>query len=585
MQVDLWNTSTGFGIGVACGTSIDTGLNIRDQFGAVLTSNDDRSGAADRCSGITITLAAGATVYAHVVEYGDDATIAHYAIQLRLTPIVCGDGTQTAVYEECDDGNTANGDGCSATCQVEGSLELEPNEDGTPSTGGTGIAGNDFDVGGSVAVTNSTAQGVTNVSTTNRTWRAALTPVGDEDVFAFTNPSGAPVDVQFDTYDLSLGINRACTGVDTGINVRNAAGTVLASNDNRVSGDNCSRVIVTIAAGATVYIHVTEFGDNNAIARYALVSRRLICGDGSLGSTEECDDANTTNGDGCSSSCQLEAYINEVEPNDTTAQADAAAIQLTGALARIRGAIAATTDVDFYKLTLATNSTVRMETFTVRPNTCDATTTTLRIMNSAGVEITNDNAGSTNASGIAACAAMVIPLAAGTYYVKVEETGVNAVIAKYFLEVVATTDTSSEMEPNDTTAQANGNLTLVSEAFCSGDHSVLTDVDLYRVTVPAGKGLRAEIVEGDRAVETCEGNGVDSRLTLYAPNGTTQLVDDDDDGRGFCSAIDGTGNTPRDAAAFNNTAAPVIWFLQVRASSFASGADGQFIYKLNVTIR
>ncbi len=93
------------------------------------------------------------------------------------------------------------------------------------------------------------------------------------------------------------------------------------------------------------------------------------------------------------------------------------------------------------------------------------------------------------------------------------------------------------------------------------------------------------MVEGDRAIETCESNNVDSRLTLYDSNGTTQLVDDDDDGRGFCSAIDGTGNTPRDTAARNTGTTPKVVFLQVRASSFATGTEGQFIYKLAVTVR
>ena len=92
--------------------------------------------------------------------------------------------------------------------------------------------------------------------------------------------------------------------------------------------------------------------------------------------------------------------------------------------------------------------------------------------------------------------------------------------------------TQSEQEPNDTAATANTNLTLISEAFCAGDHSVNTDVDVYAVVVPAGQALRAEVVEGDRTVETCESNGIDSVLTLFAADGTTMLVTDDDDGRG-----------------------------------------------------
>ncbi|MBK9760551.1 MAG: hypothetical protein IPO90_11415 [Flavobacteriales bacterium] len=58
---------------------------------------------------------------------------------------------------------------------------------------------------------------------------------------------------------------------------------------------------------------------------------------------------------------------------------------------------------------------------------------------------------------------------------------------------------------------------------------------------------------------------------------------DDDDGRGFCSMIDGTGSTPLDAAAHNIAAG--TYFLRVQSSSLATGAAAQFDYKLVVTIR
>lgn len=89
-------------------------------------------------------------------------------------------------------------------------------------------------------------------------------------------------------------------------------------------------------------------------------------------------------------------------------------------------------------------------------------------------------------------------------------------------------------------------------------------------------------------METCESNGVDSRITLYDPTGV-QLVDDDDDGRGFCSQIDGTGSggpTPtfRDANAHNLPAG--TYLVQVRASTFAQAtAAGQFTYRLVATER
>jgi hypothetical protein len=95
--------------------------------------------------------------------------------------------------------------------------------------------------------------------------------------------------------------------------------------------------------------------------------------------------------------------------------------------------------------------------------------------------------------------------------------------------------------------------------------------------------VRLEIIEGDRAVETCESNGIDSRLTLFSP-ALVQLEDDDDAGRGFCSLLDGTGTAPLDPLA--HTLAAGTYFVQVRASSFSqAGAAGQFTYRLVATVR
>jgi len=39
---------------------------------------------------------------------------------------ICGDGTNVEPFEQCDDGNTFNGDGCSSLCEIEDGF----NEDG-----------------------------------------------------------------------------------------------------------------------------------------------------------------------------------------------------------------------------------------------------------------------------------------------------------------------------------------------------------------------------------------------------------------------------------------------------------------------
>lgn len=265
--------------------------------------------------------------------------------------------------------------------------------------------------------------------------------------------------------------------------------------------------------------------------------------------------------------------INEVEPNNTFAQANTA-LPLISANTTIAGAITPVGDVDTYRINVAVAGVVQFEVFNnAAANDCTAAATMdLRLYNSAGTAIVADTAG----TGIGPCGAISIPLDAGTYYIRNEERGNNALIALYRLRIIFPTSNGNEVEPNETQATA----TLIPGppfSYIFGDHSLADDSDFYRITVGSGQSLRAEIVEGDRAAETCESNGIDSRLTLYDSTGT-ELVDDDDSGRGFCSLIDGKGTTPLDAGASNLAAG--TYYIQVRRSDLAAGAQQLFVYRL-----
>ena len=60
-------------------------------------------------------------------------------------------------------------------------------------------------------------------------------------------------------------------------------------------------------------------------------------------------------------------------------------------------------------------------------------------------------------------------LAAGTYYVQVEERGNNATVSSYRLQVAFQADGGMETEPNETTAQASANLVSMNETYVFGD--------------------------------------------------------------------------------------------------------------------
>jgi hypothetical protein len=137
--------------------------------------------------------------------------------------------------------------------------ETEPNDDGTPSIGnGMNTAeGNDF----SSAAANGPYSADTLIT-------GALDPAGDEDVFAIQNPGTTPAEVYLETFNGGFG---ACTGgLDTQLRIRDAAGTVLAFDDDASMGRFCSFLPYIIPPATTVYAHVIDFGDNTAAPAYSL---------------------------------------------------------------------------------------------------------------------------------------------------------------------------------------------------------------------------------------------------------------------------------------------------------------------------
>jgi len=310
-----------------------------------------------------------------------------------------------------------------------------------------------------------------------------------------------------------------------------------------------------------------------------------VCGDGFIRGTEKCDDTNTSNLDGCTAACQIEPTftctgepsactqvgVAETELNDTTIQADANT--LTQSSATFFGSIATPTDIDLYRIKVnGQGDTIRFETFS-SVNDCNAaTTTTLRLYDANFVELYFDTT-----SGIQGCSALVASLPAGFYYVGVEETGKNATIGTYLLDIAFQSNSGSESENNGTLMTANTTLGNATDAFVLGNRASMDD-DYFELTVPAGASIRAEIIEG--GAETCESNEVDSTLTLFNAAGTV-LAQDTDAGRGACSRIDGTGSTPANAGAKGLAAGS--YYLRVTSPSNMS--PGLFDYSLQVTVR
>jgi cysteine-rich repeat protein len=185
----------------------------------------------------------------------------------------CGDGVVDR-GEECDDANTADGDGCSANCAYDVADACAPStviELGTsPRTlmGDTRAAIDDVqptcgdDTGGRdvVVALEVLAQGLVRISL-----KASFESV------------------------LSLG--SSCGASDLGCQESN-------------TGDD-NQLVIELAPGATTYVHV-DGQDAKAAGAFTLTFDATHCGDGTIEPPEECDDGNLVDGDNCASSCAVE---------------------------------------------------------------------------------------------------------------------------------------------------------------------------------------------------------------------------------------------------------------------------------------
>lgn len=78
IKLDTWNPM--LGVGVPCGSTIDTVLAVRDGAGNLIGLAGDRDGAADRCSNVILDVPPGQRIYVQIRDVGDDDTIPSYSV-------------------------------------------------------------------------------------------------------------------------------------------------------------------------------------------------------------------------------------------------------------------------------------------------------------------------------------------------------------------------------------------------------------------------------------------------------------------------------------------------------------------------
>ena len=247
------------------------------------------------------------------VAYDAGATPLRLTVE-RNTAFECGDGVRNSLYEECDDGNNVDGDGCSAYCQTACG-------DGVRVASETCDDGNAFSGDGcssqcrvEFGYTCNTVPEGTGPSDCSQCRDGVVGGTEECDDGNSVNSDGCDTSCRVETDFVCVGAPSVCVKPLCGNGLVDS-GTGEADDDgcddgNLESGDGCS-ALCTVEAG---------FDCTHAVGAESTCAMQPRCGDGlvttGLFVTEECDDGNFASFDGCSS-CEIVAgWECRGEPSD-----------------------------------------------------------------------------------------------------------------------------------------------------------------------------------------------------------------------------------------------------------------------------
>jgi uncharacterized delta-60 repeat protein len=293
--------------------------------------------------------------------------------------VVCGDGVISGL-ETCDDGNTTSGDGCSSTCQLESGFECTTTTpshcDAIPSglvswwkaennandaegvNNGTfenyesyapGVVGNAFSCQdyGYISVPDSSSLKPSTITveawaypqnleygqvlvakSTDSSWSDGygLVTYGQDSSYNplinfFINDTSHAASVS--TASLPTNTWSFVVGTYDGSNIKLYLNGSLVSTTPYSTPINQSTAPLTIGGDSNWdlwYGYVDEVRVYDRALTQAEIqadhSYMSICGDGTVAASEACDDGDTNNGDGCSSTCQVEpGYVCNGSPS------------------------------------------------------------------------------------------------------------------------------------------------------------------------------------------------------------------------------------------------------------------------------
>ena len=186
----------------------------------------------------------------------------------------CGDGRK-AGKEECDDGNTVDGDGCTGDCKIE--------------------AGYACTVGGEVSKQALYAAPA----------EAAAEATAEEPAAAAEEPAAVAEEVADDAPQIRrLGEDPAAADDAAAADGAGAAADAAAA-DAPAAADAAAADAPAAADAAAAAAPDAEAVDLSLEGHVSTCAEQ-VCGDGKRFGTEECDDFNSVSGDGCSEDCKVE---------------------------------------------------------------------------------------------------------------------------------------------------------------------------------------------------------------------------------------------------------------------------------------
>jgi len=257
------------------------------------------------------------TPYFVVVDGSRAGKSGPFELTLSLAPSVCGNGVVEG-GETCDDGALANGDGCDATCK----LEADTARDECATAPVIALTAN---ADGSYGTT--VTSGTTNLT-------HPPTPMHTLSPCSSTGPDGwypvvAPItgvmtaSITSATFRTSLGVRTACA----------PSGAQLTCDGTDARGGQ--EITFPVTQGETYALGVAGgfVSGTTQLGRFTMDVKVVPagCGDTFQSAPEQCDDGNTKSGDGCSSTCALEALAG-------VGACPGHAVTLTGAGADVRRA-------------------------------------------------------------------------------------------------------------------------------------------------------------------------------------------------------------------------------------------------------